>query len=163
MSGAGRPTAKTNLPPPPATKLTESWAQWAWQAPLAWIIGCVIISQWLRKTDGLLCSLDFLWLPGPYSSLRVRHVISYDSGGARRFLPVNPSISLFNAGINHCLRLRKPAKICLCSAVADSALSRRVAVLWPLKAPSLYLDGNCSFCGLFGRVGNRYARPGPLN
>lgn len=81
MSGVGRPTGEANPPPPPATKLMN-WAQWAWQAPLAWIIGCIIISQWLHKTDGLPCSLDFLLLPGAYSPLGVQHVIGYDSGGA---------------------------------------------------------------------------------
>lgn len=136
MSGVGRLTAKTNLPPPPATKLMERWARWAWQAPPAWITAHTVISQWLDKTDGLPCSPDFLLGAGSYSSLRVRHAISYDSGGARRFLPGNPSSPLYYAGTNPATSKLKTLK--RSSSVTQPLLAlaqSRTTVLWPLKTP----------------------------
>lgn len=136
MSGVGRLTAKTNLLPPPATKLMERWAQWALQAPLAWITAHTIISQWLDKTDGLPCSPDFLLGSGSYSSHRVGHAVNYDSDGAGRFLPVNPSIPLYYTGTSPATSKFKTLKRSSSARQSLRALAQnRITVLWPLKTP----------------------------
>lgn len=102
MSDVGSMAAKTNLPPPSDIELMQDWAQLDWQSLLAWITGHIIISQSLDKTDGLPCICDFLLAKKFCSSVRVQHVINYDSGWCKK-IPANksPRLSLL-------LNLHKP-------------------------------------------------------
>lgn len=147
MSGVGRSTAKTNLPPPPATKLTERWAHWAWQAPLAWITAHTILSQWLDKTDGFPWSPDFLLGSGSYSSHRAGRAINSDSDGAGRFLPVNPSIPLYFTGTNPATSKSKTPR--RSSIVATCASTEQNHSSLAPENPTLYLNVHFLFFLLF--------------
>lgn len=151
---------KPIFPRPPATKLTERWAQWAWQAPLAWITAHTILSQWLDKTDGLPWSPDSLLGSGSYASLGVGRAIIYDSDGAGRFLPVNPSIPLYYAGTNPATSKSKTLRR------SGSAAQSRTTVLWPgPRKPHSLLECQLFviFAVCFGECLPGYPRPGTLN
>lgn len=79
---------------PPDTELMESWAQWAWQPLLLGsLVALLFLNGWIKQM--VYRVILILLVSGSYSSLRVRHVISFDSDGARRFLPVKPSAPIF--------------------------------------------------------------------
>ena len=104
MSDVGRVTAKTNLLAPSDIKLMEDWAQLDWQPLPAWITAHIIISQSPDKADGLPCICDLLLALKFCSSIRVQHVINYDSGWCKKKkVPANkcPRLSLL-------LHLHKP-------------------------------------------------------
>jgi len=84
MSDVDRVTAKTNLLASSDIKLMEDWAQLDWQPLPAWITAHIIISQSPDKADGLPCICDLLLALKFCSSIRVQHVINYDSGWCKK-------------------------------------------------------------------------------